>query len=130
MIAAVSVLNLSAKTPNYGMLYKGQEPRSAYMTAQMPTAAMGSVNVGYVESGTTLPLAVQTGVVTTYDGDIEVPPRSISTPRKRPGDNADPMPDPLGDGLLPLMLLAVAMAGVIALRRRKKEEKAVSQTAQ
>ena len=140
MIAVVSVLSVSAQTPNYGKPYKGQEPRSAYMTAQMPAATMGSVNTGYVRSNTALPFAAQTGVVTTYDKSY------APTRPRREGDgtggtvggdddwsgddNNDPEkkedePFPIGDGLLPLMLLAAAMAGVIALRRRKKEEKAV-----
>ena len=120
MIAVVSVLSLNAQTPNYGKPYKGQETQSVSTTAQMPAATMGSVDAGFVQSGSNLPLAAQSGVVTTYDEEQDPSRRNISGPRKeRPGDWTDPYP--LGDVMWPLMLLACAYCAYLIIRTRRRE---------
>ena len=123
MIAVVSVLSLSAQTPNYGTPYKGQETQSVSTTAQMPAATMGSVDAGFMQSGSNLPLAAQSGVVTTYDEEQDPSRRNISGPRKdpRPGDWTHPYDDPLGDVMWPLMLLACAYCAFLIIRTRKRE---------
>ena len=115
MIAVVSVLSLSAQTPNYGKPYKPQGTVGsvyAQSEAQMPAATMGSANAEYVYSGSSLPMAAQTGVVTTYDKSP-----SISRPRRgadegdTPPDNPHgPNEDPIGDAMWPMMMLALAFA--------------------
>ena len=113
MIALVSVLSLSAQTPNYGKPYKGQETQSVYTTAQMPAATMGTVDAAYMHSGSSLPMAAQSGVTTTYD--------KANGPRKIGGGNSgggdpgpenpdDPWSTPLGDVMWPMMMLALAFA--------------------
>lgn len=67
-------------------------------------------------TGSSLPQAVVTGVTTTCDNYFVVP---AGPKRVRPGDNADPYPTPIGDALLPLLLLA---AGYLLYMRRKKQQ--------
>ena len=124
MIAVVSVLGVSAQTPRYGTLYKGQGSAYVYASAQfvpdMPTATIGSTNSEYMQTGSTLPSAIKTGVVTTYDSEQEPSHRNFSGPRReRPGDNTDPMKDPIGDAVVPLMLLAMAYMAVRIMRKRR-----------
>ena len=51
------------------------------------------------------------------------PAQAPSGPRRLPGDLSDPGSrsnnSPIGDAVLPLMLMAFAFSGVVALRRRK-----------
>lgn len=122
MIAVVSVLAVSAQTPRYGTLYKGQGFAYVYASAQfgpdMPTVTMGSTNSEYMQTGSKLPSAVQTGVVTTYDSEQEPSHRNYSGPRRvRPDDWVDPYP--IGDAAVPLMLLAMAYMAVRIMRKRK-----------
>ena len=122
MIAVVSVLSVSAQTPRYGTLYKGQGYAYVYASAQfvsdMPTATMGSTNSEYMQTGSTLPSAIKTGVVTTYDSEQEPSHRNFSGPRReRPGDWVDPYP--IGDAAVPLMLLAMAYMAVRVARKRR-----------
>lgn len=124
MIAVVSVLSLSAQTPNYGKPYKGQETQSVYTTAQMPAATMGTVDAAYMHSGSSLPMAAQSGVTTTYDRN-----NAPSRPRKGadgedtpPVDPHGPMEDPIGDVMWPMMLLACAYVLYRYVRTRKREE--------
>ncbi len=123
MIAVVSVLSLSAQTPNYGKPYKGQETQSVYTTAQMPAATMGTVDAAYMHSGSSLPMAAQSGVTTTFDRS------SLARPRKGaeegdtpPGDPHGPNEDPLGDVMWPMMFLACAYVLYRYVRTRKREE--------
>ena len=135
MLAVVSILGVSAQTPRYGTLYKGQGHESVYTVAQMPVASMGSVNTGYVQSYSRLPSAALTGVVTTYDN----PAYSPSRPRREgegtggtvggdddwsEDDETNPTktenePFPIGDAAVPLMLLAMAYMAVRIMRKRK-----------
>ena len=122
----MSVLSISAQMmPNYGNPYKGQETQSVYTTAQMPAATMGSVDAGFMQSGSNLPMAAQSGVVTTYDKSY-LPSRP-----RRAADSDDedtppvnphgPNEDPLGDVMWPLMLLACAYCTFLIIRTRKRE---------
>ena len=116
MIAVVSVLSLSAQTPNYGKPYKGQETQSVYTTPQMPAATMGTVDAAYMHSGSSLPMAAQSGVTTTYDrGSLARPRRAVDDDDKEdpdtpPVDPHGPNEDPLGDVMWPMMMLALAFA--------------------
>jgi hypothetical protein len=122
----MSVLSISAQTPNYGNPYKGQETQSVYTTAQMPAATMGSVDAGFMQSGSNLPMAAQSGVVTTYDKSY-LPSRSRraadsdddDTP---PVDPHGPNEDPIGDMMLPMMLLALVYAVLCVYKRRCSRE--------
>ena len=88
---------------------------SAQNIYTMPEARMCSTSA-MLGSGSTLPQAALTGTTTTYDNhSVEV----TGPLRARPEDNKDPYEDPLGDALLPLMLLAVGYA-LIAIRKQRK----------
>ena len=102
MIAVVSVLSLSAQT-----------------FAQQPEAQMQSTSV-MQGSGSNLPNAAVQGVSTTYDNSMP-DKRNVSGPRRsgRPGDNADPVPDPIGDAVLPLLLLALSYMVMRVARKRR-----------
>ena len=113
MIAVVSVQSLSAQTPNYGKPYKHHSTTEAIYAqsdAQIPAATMGSANSEFVHSGSTLPMAAQTGVTTTYDKSY-----APSRPRRGLDDGDDDIdkpgqPFPLGDVMWPMMMLALAFA--------------------
>ena len=98
--------------------------------AQMPSSSFRSTST-MVGSGSTLPTAAHTGVrvtgtmVGTYD-DASYASRS-NRPRRiggntsgGSGDREDPYEDPLGDAILPLMMMALAFCGVVYLRRKKR----------
>ena len=99
VIAMVSVLSIKAQG-----------------TDQLPEVQMQSTSV-MVGSGSALPQAAVTGVVTTD----EAPARAnIGQPRReRPGDWDDPYKDPIGDAVWPLMALAAVYA-VLRVYRRKR----------
>lgn len=82
-------------------------------TAQLPEVQMQSTSV-MMSSGSSLPQAAVTGVVTTD----EAPARAnIGQPRReRPGDWDDPYKDPIGDAVWPL-ILAAAVYGVYRRKR-------------
>ena len=99
VVAMVSVLSVKAQS-----------------TAQLPEVQMQSTSV-MVGSGSALPQAAVTGVVTTD----EAPARAnIGQPRRgRPGDWDDPYKDPIGDAVWPLMALASVYAVLRAYRRKR-----------
>jgi hypothetical protein len=127
MVAVLSVLGLSAQTPKYGRTYNPQHKQAVYTSvqAQMPQATMSSTST-MMSSGSTLPQAAVSGVVTTANYAPAKAP--VSRPRKVGEDdgfeNEDepdvPVnPNPIGDGLWALMLLAIAFAfGRGVLRKR------------
>ena len=90
---------------------------SAQGTAQLPEVQMQSTSV-MMSSGSSLPQAAVTGVVTTD----EAPARAnIGQPRReRPGDWTDPYKDPIGDAVWPLMVLACAYLIIRVVRARKR----------
>jgi len=100
IIATASVLGLKAQN-----------------LAQFPEAKMHSTSI-MVGSGSSLPQAAIEGVVTTYAANNSA---YVSGPRRsRPGDNKEPYEDPLGDAVLPMMLMAILFAGFVYYRRKKK----------
>ena len=137
MIALVSVLSLSAQTPNYGKPYK-PEYKHVYATyaqtdALLPAATMGTVDAAYMHSGSSLPMAAQSGVTTTFDRN-----NTPSRPRKgwgsgeggepgsggeggEPGDWHEPWEDPIGDAMWPMMMLALVYAIYKVSRMRRRE---------
>ena len=126
MVMVLSVLSVSAQTPKYGRIYN---PNSRVYSAekafaQMPVATMSSTSSDLVSSGSSLPQAAVTGTTTTYDvpantrlGQIR---RSVDDDDTgdKPEGWEDPYKDPIGDALLPLMLLACAYLIVRVTRRR------------
>ena len=85
-------------------------------TTQLPEVQMQSTSV-MMSSGSSLPQAAVTGVVTTN----ETPARAnIGQPRReRPGDWTDPYKDPIGDAVWPLLALAAAYALLRVYRRKR-----------
>ena len=129
LIAVVSVLSLSAQTPNYGKPYKHPYSQAGYnvqVNEQLPAATIGSINEGYVQSGSNLPSAAVTGVTTTYDKNY-----GTSRPRRAGEgdgfeDEEDPdnpgEPLPFGDVMWPMALCALAYAIYKVSRMRRREE--------
>lgn len=121
MTTVLSVLSLSAQTPQYGKMYTPKNDNAIYSTvqAQMPEAQMGSVGSDFMKTGSTLPMAATDG--TTF-GETEATqsaghPGSI---RRRPPDWEDPYKDPLGDAAIPLALCALAYLIVRVVRKRTR----------
>ena len=124
VVAILSVLGVSAQTPQYGKSYKGQETQFVYTTAQMPAATMESVDAGFMQSGSSLPMAAQSGVTTTYDRN-----NAPSRPRREGdweddewGETGDPWATPIGDVMWPMMMLALAYAIYKVSRMRRREK--------
>ena len=99
VVAMVSVLSVKAQS-----------------TAQLPQAQMQSTSV-MMSSGSSLPQAAVTGVVTTNETQARA---NIGQPRRRPGDWDDPYKDPIGDAVWPLALLACAYLIIRVVRKRAR----------
>ena len=119
-VVAVSAATFGAPyTPNH-VSYQPMQSQGV----QMSTTAMRSTSAMRY-SGSALPMAAATGVSTTYDS----PARVSGRPRRavdgddadvpKPDDNKIPDPTPIGDAVLPLMLMAMLFAGVIAVRKKR-----------
>ncbi|MBQ8938747.1 MAG: hypothetical protein IJ047_00800 [Paludibacteraceae bacterium] len=103
---------------------------SAQMLARLPEATMHSTSA-MVGSGSNLPSAASSGAVVTGSTPGSYSPASMSGPRHArkaaDGDDEDTPPvnppgpneNPLGDAVLPLMLLAAAYLILRAARKRK-----------
>ena len=117
VIAAMAVLSVSAQS-----------------LAQQPQAEFHSTS-SMVTSGSTLPQAAQSGAYTTYDYGYN--PSRANKPGLRREDldgdgfedeefgehGDDPYADPIGDALLPLLLMAFAFGTFVALKRKRKTVK-------
>ena len=127
VVAILSVMGVSAQTPQYGKSYKPENKYArvtAQTDAQLPAATMGTVDAAYMHSGSNLPMAAQSGVTTTYDHNNASGRRRVidddDNPDK-PGEGwDDPYKDPLGDVMWPMMLLACAYLIIRATRRREE----------
>lgn len=131
MVAMLIVLCGGVQAVTYGKSYKPQYHHStAYYHAQassgMPAVRMGSAYSTTMYSGSALPLAAATGVTTSYDtnpSNNSGGPRRMKMDEDEFEDEEEPEvpvnPNPLGDGILPMMLLIGAYCGYVTLRRRK-----------
>ena len=118
VLGLLSVVAIEAAT--YGKPYQPQyQHRAAYFQAHsrtdMPLATMGSVYSPTMYSGSALPLAAATGVTTTDN------PSSGNGPKRAKKEDPDPFGGqtvdditnpqepgtPIGDALLPMMLMAL-----------------------
>ena len=122
LIAILSVVSVAAAT--FGKPYQPQGHGVQYASSytQMPTLPMSSTGSAMMKSGSALPMAAVSGTTTADD---YTPARS-SRPRRVEGSGTeDEEPDeqeepfPLGDAMLPMMMLIGAYCGFVALRRRK-----------
>lgn len=127
LVAILSVMGVSAAT--YGTSHQPRYRRviihQVEARSDMPEAMMSPMNSAVMQSGTTLPFAAATGVTTANDNN---PSKAPGRPR-RVGENEefeeeeDPdtpaNPFPIGDAVLPLMLMAVAFGQFVYRRRRK-----------
>ena len=129
VIGVLSVVAVSAAT--FGAPYTPNNVSYQPMQSQgmqAPTAQMRSTSaMSY--SGSALPMAAATGVSTTYDSPARVsgrPRRAVDEDDKdvpKPNDNEIPDPTPIGDAVLPLMLL-IGGYGMLVYFRRKRIAKA------
>ena len=124
VIGVLSVVGVSAAT--FGAPYTPNHVSYQPMQTQgmqAPTAQMRSTSaMSY--SGSALPMAAATGVSTTYDSPARVsgkPRRAVDGEDKdvpKPNDNEIPDPTPIGDAVLPLLLMAMLFAGGVYWRRK------------
>ena len=127
VIAILSVVSVSAAT--FGTPYRPQQRKASYSAVQvgMPQATMSSTST-MMYSGSSLPMAAATGITTSANYN---PAQAPGTRPRRVGENdgfdeEDDDPDvpvnpfPVGDAVLPMMLLIAAYAAFLALRRRKQ----------
>lgn len=92
---------------------------------EQPQLQMQSTSI-MMGSGSHLPQAAIEGVTTTYTpGASNVPSgphRALDNDDREDaegtGSNADPFPDPIGDAILPLLLLAVGYVAIVTRKKR------------
>jgi len=125
LIAILSVVSVSAAT--FGTTYQPQRRGIQYTSSytQTPTLPMSSTGSAMMQSGSALPMAAVSGTTMANDNAPGGPKRA----KKDVGggdstaDEDDPdvpgEPMPIGDAVLPLMLMAMLFAGVIAVRKKR-----------
>ena len=117
IIAIMSVAMLTANAQSYT---PGSANNGAIQSQQIMNSGTAYDGTVYEPFSTTAP-SEQTEVGASYS-----PAKAPSGPRKDYG-NFDNLPEvgnqentyPVGDAMVPLMVMAVAMAGVVYLRRRR-----------
>ena len=118
VMMVLGVLSVSAQTPKYGKPYKpyGRSDREiVQQQAQMPVATMSSTSSELVSSGSTLPQAAVTGTTMADDtgerfGRIRRDVGGGGTTEDEDDPDIPVEPNPIGDGLWALMVLAGAFA--------------------
>ena len=128
VLGLLSVVEISAAT--YGMSYRAPQRQIAYYPArtEIPSAMMGSVNSDMMYSGTALPLAAATGTSTAGDSPTQGGPRRATMEDPDPfggqtiGGTTNPTEPgtPIGDAVIPLLIMAMLFSGIMALRRKKQ----------
>lgn len=89
---------------------------SAQTFVEQPCAQMRSTSAMIGYEGT-IPSAAVSGTYTTYDSDNPAPP-SNGPKKSRPEDWEDPYDNPIGDAVLPLLLMAAGYVVFVARKRR------------
>ena len=127
VIGVLSVVSVAAAT--FGTTYQPQRRGIQYSQhyAEMPTHTMSSTGSVMMKSGSALPMAAVSGTTTADDYAPSGPRRAkrdVGGGGTTEDDDPDPEnpsePMPLGDAILPLMLMALAFCGVVYLRRKKR----------
>ena len=124
LIAILSVVSVAAAT--FGTTYQPQRRGIQYTSSysQMPTLSMSSTGSAMMSSGSALPMAAVSGTTTSNDNTPAGPQRAKrgidddDWGDETPQDMTEP-PSPIGDAMLPLMLMAMLFAGVIAVRKKR-----------
>lgn len=132
-IGVLSVVSVMAAT--FGKPYQPQRRGAQYAQnySEMPTLSMSTMNAAMMSSGSALPMAAVTG---TTSADDYAPARS-SRPRRIVGeddngedgqgydnDETQEMEDPdvpIGDAVLPLMLMLGAYGMLVYFRRKRAD---------
>jgi hypothetical protein len=123
LITILSVVSVAAAT--FGKPYQPQGHGVQYASSytQMPTLPMSSTGSAMMRSGSTLPMAAVSGVYTTENhsrGPRRIGGSGSGTGGNEAEETTDPFEDPLGDAILPLLMMALAFCGVVYLRRKKR----------
>ncbi len=132
VIGVLSVVSVAAAT--FGTTYQPQRRGIQYSQhyAEMPTLTMSSTGSVMMKSGSALPIAAVSGTSTADDYAPSGPRRAkkedegFADQDPTPGQGDSGTPDlpgdtvPLGDAILPLMVMALAFCGVVYLRRKKR----------
>ena len=128
LVSLISVLNV-AQAATFGTTYQPQRRGIQYSQhyAEMPTLTMSSTGSVMMKSGSALPMAAVSGITTAEDYAPSGPRRAkrdvgdggtTEDGDEDPDNPGEPMP--LGDTILPLLLMALAFCGVVYLRRKKR----------
>lgn len=115
MMVGVALLALPATAQNFGT------PAAAVGEQKVPNAAFQSTSAmtGSGSQYSANPTLNESGTA-TYEGASYSPAAApAAAPAKGPRKDWTIEGDPIGDAVLPLMLMAGAFAGVVYLRRRK-----------
>lgn len=125
VIGLVSVVSGMAAT--FGKPYQPQRQGAQYVNnSEMPTLSMSTMNAAMMSSGSALPMAAVTGTTTADQTAPSSGPRRAKMDDDE-GWEGDPDPEdpgevtPIGDAVLPLMLMLGAY-GVLVYFRRKRAD--------
>lgn len=112
MMVGVALLALPATAQNFGT------PAAAVGEQKVPNAAFQSTSAmtGSGSQYSANPTLNENGTA-TYEGASYSPAKAPATGPKKIGGQV--LEGPLGDAVLPLMLMALAFGAVVAVRRRK-----------
>lgn len=112
MMVGVALLALPATAQTFGT------PAAAVGEQKVPNAAFQSTSAmtGSGSQYSATPALNEDGTA-TYEGASYSPAKAPAAGPKKIGDQT--IEGPIGDAVLPLMLMAGAFAGVLYLRRRK-----------
>ena len=114
----IAILSVAMLTAN-AQTYTPASPNDGAIQSQQIMPTGGNYNGTVYEPFSTTAPSEQSAVGASYS-----PAKAPSGPRKTIGTNQDAGEtdpnSPIGDAMVPLMVMAAAMAGVVYLRRRKQ----------
>ena len=122
MIGLLAMMPIVASAVEYKTMYQpaGYDRQQTTMLAEAPTAAFQSTSTltGSGSAYTATPMLAEDGTA-TYDG-ASGPKRVLRAPGtpSTPGQGSNENQFPLGDGIIPLLIMLMAYATCIFLRRK------------
>ncbi len=121
ILILIGLVGGRAYAVTYGKPYHPQYSQtnnfSTYASAEMPTVAMNHIDNGFMLSGSSLPMAAATGVLTTYDTPIL---RTVGEGGSTADDEDPDAPtEPMPIGNTPWILFILMLGGYALVKRRR-----------
>ena len=115
VLSALIVCSVPAKAQNFT---SSNQPQQEWKTSTMQTSG-SNYSSQVTEVGATTAAYQATTTTDSYNSNGFTGPRKGFGTNQEGGETGDES-SPIGDAVLPLMLMAAAFCGVIALRRRRE----------